>query len=114
MAKTLSALLIIIIICFINETRSTFESANEEVINNYIETRVNQGCPKQTRVYGHPTHPPYWIFPHCRLHKDVSLLLLIYQSFLTGNVVGHEESMADMDYYPTNHVSQLDIQVKKL
>lgn len=73
MAKTLSALFIGIIIYFINQTRNTFESAKEEVINNYIGTsRVNQGCPEQPGVYGHPTHPPYWIFPNCRAHVDVS------------------------------------------
>lgn len=65
-------------------------------------------------MYGHPTDPPDWICSHAKPHIDVSLLLLIYQSFLTGNVIGYEESMTDLGYYPIHHVSQFDIQGKKL
>lgn len=78
----------------------------EWFINNYIKiSGLRQDWPEQTRVYGDPTHPSYWISSHARPHRDVSLLLLIYQLFLTRNVVGYEESMADLHHCRIHHFS---------
>lgn len=57
-----------------------------EAINNYTGTSgIYQNFPKQTGVYSHPTQLPYDSL-HILELIDISLLLLIYQSFLTGNV----------------------------